>query len=58
MDWKDETQTLHTTPTLQVVVNPQLRRGSPIHDAAFANLKGWARSMCGMFRGIPIRGSP
>ena len=39
MDWKDETQTLHTTPTLQVVVNPQLRRGSPIHDAAFANLK-------------------
>ena len=30
----------HTTPTLQAVVNPMLRRGSPIHDAAFAALRG------------------
>ncbi|HXW90050.1 MAG TPA: glycosyl hydrolase family 39 [Terriglobales bacterium] len=29
----------HTTPTLQAVVNPMLRRGSPIHDAAFAALR-------------------
>ncbi len=27
-----------TTPTLQVVVNPLLRRGSPIHDQAFQAL--------------------
>ena len=29
----------HTTPTLQAVVNPMLRRGSPIHDASFAALR-------------------
>ena len=28
-----------TTPTLQAVVNPMLRRGSPIHDAALAALR-------------------
>lgn len=28
-----------TTATLQVVVNPPLRRGSPIHDNAFSSLK-------------------
>jgi hypothetical protein len=28
-----------TTPTLQAVVNPMLRRGSPIHDAAMAALQ-------------------
>ncbi len=28
-----------TTPTLQVVVNPPLRRGTPIHDRAFTELK-------------------
>lgn len=28
-----------TTPTLQVVVNPPLRRGAPIHDRAFGELK-------------------
>jgi hypothetical protein len=28
-----------TTPTLQAVVNPMLRRGSPIHDAAFDALR-------------------
>jgi len=26
---------VRTTPTLQAVINPMLRRGSPIHDAAF-----------------------
>lgn len=31
---------LKTTPTLQVVVNPLLRRGSPIHDETFRTLKG------------------
>jgi hypothetical protein len=31
---------LKTTPTLQVVVNPAWRRGSKVHDAALAALKG------------------
>lgn len=39
VDWAHSTRTMHTTPTLQVVVNPMLRRGSPIHDAAFASLR-------------------
>lgn len=38
VDWA-KTEPLRTTPTLQVVINPLLRRGSPIHDAVFANLK-------------------
>ncbi|MDE3162492.1 MAG: glycosyl hydrolase family 39 [Acidobacteriota bacterium] len=38
VDWS-KTQPLQTTPTLQLVVNPMLRRGSPIHDATFAALK-------------------
>jgi len=29
---------IRTTPTLQAVINPMLRRGSPIHDAAFSAL--------------------
>ena len=40
VDWKDATQILRTAPTLQVVVNPPLRRGSTIHDETFATLKG------------------
>lgn len=40
VDWTAERRPLKTTPTLQVVVNPLLRRGAAIHDAAFANLKG------------------
>jgi hypothetical protein len=39
VNWNAALQPLKTTPTLQVVVNPLLRRGAPIHDAAFANLK-------------------
>lgn len=38
VDWA-KTQPLQTIPTLQMVVNPTLRRGSPIHDAAFAALR-------------------
>lgn len=38
VDWA-RTEPLRTTPTLQVVVNPLLRRGSLIHDAAFAAMK-------------------
>ncbi len=39
VDWNAGRKTLQTTPTLQVVVNPVLRRSSPIHDAAFQNLQ-------------------
>lgn len=38
IDWTKFTLTSRTTPTLQVVVNPQLRRGSHIHDGAFTAL--------------------
>ena len=39
VSWKANRQPLKTTPTLQVVVNPLLRRGSPIHDTSFAALQ-------------------
>jgi hypothetical protein len=39
VNWSAERKPLKTTPTLQVVVNPLLRRGASIHDAAFASLK-------------------
>jgi hypothetical protein len=38
VDWNNTIATTRTTITLQVVENPPLRRGSPIHDAAWANL--------------------
>src|SRR6202050_5916520 len=37
--WDAVSQVSKTTPTLQVVVNPPLRRGSAIHDAAFRSLR-------------------
>lgn len=39
VDWRQVERELNTTPTLQVVVNPLLRRGSPIHDRAFEELR-------------------
>ena len=38
VDWSKTIATTRTTITLQVVENPPLRRGSSIHDAAWANL--------------------
>jgi len=38
VDWAKTIATTRTTITLQVVENPPLRRGSLIHDAAWANL--------------------
>jgi len=38
VNWAKKTPN-RTTPTLQAVVNPMLRRGSPIHDAALATLR-------------------
>ena len=37
--WDAVSQVSKTTPTLQVVVNPPLRRGSAIHDAVFRALR-------------------
>ncbi len=39
VDWSKTTMVSKSTPTLQVVVNPPLRRGSSIHDQSFAALK-------------------
>ncbi|HTV81702.1 MAG TPA: hypothetical protein VME18_03550 [Acidobacteriaceae bacterium] len=38
--WDQTLRISRSTPTLQVVVNPMLERGSPIHDRAFSALKG------------------
>jgi hypothetical protein len=37
--WDTVTNESRTTPTLQVVVNPPLRRGTPVHDNAFQALR-------------------
>ncbi len=39
VSWEKTLIVSRTTPTLQVVVNPMLRPGSPIHDGALAALK-------------------
>ena len=39
IDWNQTTIVSRTTPTLQVVVNPMLRRGASMHDGSFAALK-------------------
>jgi hypothetical protein len=39
VDWNKVEHVSKTTPTLQVVENPMLRKNSPIHDASFAALK-------------------
>ena len=39
IDWQKVQSVSKTTPTLQVVVNPPLRRGSPIHDRAYSEVR-------------------
>ncbi len=39
VQWDKVERELSTTPTLQVVVNPPLLPGSPIHDRVFAELR-------------------
>ncbi|WP_236657042.1 glycosyl hydrolase family 39 [Acidisarcina polymorpha] len=39
VDWGKTISVSKSTPTLQVVVNPMLRQGSPIHDGSFQALK-------------------
>ena len=36
--WDKVVRVSQTTPTLQVVVNPPLRRGTPVHDEAYKAL--------------------
>jgi hypothetical protein len=38
VDWAKVTEVSRSTPTLQVVVNPQLLRGAKLHDSSFAAL--------------------
>jgi len=38
IDWSQNQFVSRSTPTLQVVVNPPLRRGTPIHDPVYAAL--------------------
>lgn len=40
VDWDKTVLVSRSTPTLQVVTNPMLNPGSPIHDGSFAALKG------------------
>jgi len=39
VSWDKVTRVSQTTPTLQVVVNPPLRRGTAVHDNAFKALR-------------------
>ncbi len=39
VDWNKTVRVSKTTATLQVVVNPPLRRGTPVHDNAFLALR-------------------
>ena len=39
IDWSKTVVESKSTPTLQVVVNPMLLRGSPMHDGTFSALK-------------------
>ncbi|SFS14145.1 Glycosyl hydrolases family 39 [Granulicella pectinivorans] len=38
VNWAKTIATSHATPTLQVVVNPQLLRGAKLHDSTFSSL--------------------
>jgi hypothetical protein len=46
INWDKVVRTSQTTPTLQVVVNPPLRRGTPVHDNAFPSLHDLGGRLC------------
>lgn len=50
VDWQKTVADSKTTPTLQVVVNPLLERGSSIHEGTFTALKNLG---CEMVRFVP-----
>ena len=47
--WDKVISTSQTTPTLQVVVNPPLQRGTPVHDNAFRALQDLGADYAGAF---------
>ena len=53
IDWNKILRQTTTTPTLQVVVNPLLRRGSPIHDRAFDELRKLGADYARFVPGFP-----
>jgi hypothetical protein len=53
--WEKVIRTSQTTPTLQVVVNPPLQRGTQVHDNAFKSLYDLVRTTSAMYLGSPIR---
>src|SRR5437016_4088924 len=55
--WDKLVRESRTTPTLQVVVNPPLRRGTPVHDNAFQTLHDLGADFVRSFLGFHIRGS-
>ena len=50
VDWSKVSSVSRMTPTLQVVVNPPLRRGEALHDAAFRDLRDLG---CDVVRYVP-----
>jgi hypothetical protein len=50
VDWTKVDRVSKTTPTLQVVVNPPLRRGTAVHDRAFQSLRDLG---CDFVRYVP-----
>jgi hypothetical protein len=50
VDWSKVSRVSRMTPTFQVVVNPPLRRGSKIHDAAFRTVHDLG---CDLVRYVP-----
>lgn len=50
INWDNQVMISKSTPTLQVVVNPMLRRGSPIHDQSFEALRNLS---CDYVRYVP-----
>ncbi len=50
VDWNKVSGVSKMTPTFQVVVNPPLRRGQPLHDAAFSAVRDLG---CDVVRYVP-----
>ena len=57
IDWNKTVIVSKSTPTLQVVVNPMTRPGSPIHDGPSLPSRASARTTCAMSPGCHIPGS-
>src|SRR5579862_3550932 len=53
VNWDHVVRVSNSTPTLQVVVNPPLRRGSSIHNRVLRRSTTWALTMCDTFPGFP-----